>query len=381
MKKVLFAAVLAAFCVAACRQQPEPAGPQLTKSGLDPASFVADVDGVQTGLYTLTNENGVEVCITNFGGRIVSIMVPDRDSVWRDVVLGFDNIEDYRTIPSDFGATIGRYANRIANGKFTLDGKKYTLPTNNNGHTLHGGPEGWQYKPFTAEEVLDNALQLKYVSKDGEMGFPGEVTVYVFFTLTDRNSLIIDYLARTDSPTVINMTNHAYFNLSGDPTQPITDHILFLNADKTTPVDEWLIPNGREAKVAGTPFDFRTPKPIGQDIDADNQQIRFGRGYDHNWILNDPDKIQRKAATLVCPKTGISLDIVTTEPGIQVYTGNFLDGTVAGKDSTAYQFRTAVCLETQHFPDSPNKPRFPSTVLRPGTKFESSTTYHFSIVK
>ena len=380
MKKLLFAVALAALCVASCKQ-PEPQC-TLTKSGLDPENFVAEVDGVQTGLYTLTNSNGVEVCITNFGGRIVSIMVPDRDSVWRDVVLGFDNIEDYRNVPTDFGATIGRYANRIANGKFKLDGKEYTLPTNNNGHTLHGGPEGWQYKPFTVEDVAENSLQLKYVSKDGEMGFPGEVTVFVFFTLTDRNALTIDYVARTTAPTVINLTNHAYFNLSGDPTKPITDHLLYLNADKTTPVDQWLIPNGKEAKVAGTPFDFRTLKPIGQDIDADNEQLRFGLGYDHNWILNQSkDGSRKSAAALICPETGISLHIFTTEPGIQVYTGNVLDGTVCGKDSTFYQRRTAVCMETQHFPDSPNKPKFPSTVLRPGTKFESSTTYRFGIVK
>ena len=380
MKKLFFVAAAVALCMISCKQQPEPVDVH-TLSGLDPADFVAEVDGVQTGLYTLTNGNGVEVCITNFGGRIVSIMVPGRDSVMRDVVLGFDNIEDYRTIPSDFGATIGRYANRIANGKFKLDGKEYTLPTNNNGHTLHGGPEGWQYKPFTVEDASENTLQLKYVSKDGEMGFPGEVTAFVFFTLTNSNSLIIDYVVRTTAPTVVNMTNHSYFNLSGDPTKPITDHLLWLNADKTTPVDEWLIPTGKEAKVAGTPFDFRKLKPIGQDIDADNPQIRFGRGYDHNWILNDQKDVKRNAATLVCPATGIALHVATTEPGIQVYTGNFLDGTVVGKDSTAYQCRTAVCLETQHFPDSPNKPKFPTTVLRPGTKFESSTTYHFSIAK
>ena len=376
MKKLFFALALAAVCLVSCKKEPES---NLTLSGLDPANFVAEVDGAETGLYTLTNSNGMEVCITNFGGRIVSVMVPDRDSVMRDVVLGFDNIQDYMTIPSDFGATIGRYANRIANGRFTLDKQTYELPTNNNGHTLHGGPEGWQYKVFSVEDVSQNSLQLKYVSKDGEMGFPGEVTAYVFFTVTDRNSIIIDYMARTMAPTVINMTNHSYFNLSGDPSQPITDHLLYLNADQTTPVDEWLIPTGKIVKVADTPFDFRTPKPIGQDIDADNEQIRFGRGFDHNWILNTEGSLKKVAATLVCPKTGIELRVFTSEPGIQVYTGNFLDGTVAGKDSTAYQFRTAVCLETQHYPDSPNEPQFPSTELRPGTKFESSTVYRFGI--
>ena len=379
MKKLLFAFALAALCLVACKQQPEPVDPH-TKSGLDPADFVAEVNGTETGLYTLTNANGMEVCITNFGGRIVSVMVPDRDSVWRDVVLGFDNIQDYINVPSDFGATIGRYANRIANGRFKLDRKVYELPTNNNGHTLHGGPEGWQYKPFTVMSHSDNALQLQYVSKDGEMGFPGEVTAFVFFTLTDHNSLVIDYMARTTAPTVINMTNHSYFNLSGDPTQPITDHLLFLNADKTTPVDEWLIPTGKIVKVAGTPFDFTSPKPIGQDIDADNAQIRYGRGFDHNWILNTEGSLKKVAATLVCPKTGIELRVFTSEPGIQVYTGNFLDGTVVGKDSTVYNHRTAVCLETQHYPDSPNKPQFPSTELRPGQRFESSTVYKFNVL-
>ena len=379
MRRFMFAMCLAFLCLASCQEkQQEPA---LTRSGLDPGRFVTQIGDVTTGLYTLTNKSGMEVCITNFGGRIVSIMVPDKDSVYRDVVLGFDNVQDYINIPSDFGATIGRYANRIANGRFTLDGKAYTLPTNNNGHTLHGGPEGWQYKPFTVEDVSENALQLSYVCADGEMGFPGQVKLTVFFTLTDLNSLVIDYLARTDAPTVVNFTNHAYFNLSGDPTRPITDHVLYLNADQTTPVDEWLIPNGKFAKVAGTPFDFTTPKPIGQDIDADNEQIRFGRGFDHNWVLNTGGNLGVKAASVVCPASGIGLDIRTSEPGIQVYTGNFLDGTVAGKDSTAYAFRTAVCLETQHFPDSPNHPNFPSTVLRPGEKFESSTSYTFYVVR
>ena len=376
MKKLLFVLALSSLLFAACKK-----GPALTKSGLDPQKFVTEVDGVTTGLYTLTNANGMEVCITNFGGRIVSIMVPDKNGVLRDVVLGFDNVQDYIDVPSDFGATIGRYANRIGNGRFTLDGKEYTLPRNNNGHTLHGGPQGWQYRPFQVASVSDNSLQLNYISEDGEMGFPGKVNVTVFFTLTDRNSISIDYLARCTAPTVINMTNHSYFNLSGDPTQPVTDHSLALTASRTTPVDEWLIPTGEFASVTGTPFDFRIPKPIGQDIDADDEQLRFGRGYDHNWVLDTPAGMKTLAATLFCPSTCILLSIFTSEPGIQVYTGNFLDGTVTGKHGTAYQFRTAVCLETQHYPDSPNKPQFPSTVLRPGEKFESSTLYKFDVLK
>ena len=374
MKKFVFACAALLLLVGACKKAP------ITQSGLDPARFTAQVGDKTTGLYTLTNESGMEVCITNFGGRIVSVRVPGKDSLMHDVILGFDNIQDYMNVPSDFGATIGRYANRIANGKFTLDGQEYTLPKNNNGHTLHGGPEGWQYRVFDVENADKNYLQLGYVSEDGEMGFPGKVKVTVFFTLGRDNSLNIAYVARSEAPTVINMTNHSYFNLSGDPTRPITDHVLYLNSDQTTTVDEWLIPTGEFADVAGTPFDFNTPKPIGQDIDAENEQISFGRGYDHNWVLKMEGRGEEKAASLLCPATGIAVDVYTSEPGIQVYTGNFLDGTVTGKGATVYNHRTAVCLETQHYPDSPNKPQFPSTELRPMQKFSSSTTYKFYVV-
>ena len=375
MKKFVIACAALLLLVGACKKAP------ITQSGLDPARFTAQVGDKTTGLYTLTNESGMEVCITNFGGRIVSILVPGKDTLMHDVVLGFDNIQDYMTVPSDFGATIGRYANRIANGKFTLDGQEYTLPQNNNGHTLHGGPEGWQYRVFDVENASADYLQLGYVSEDGEMGFPGKVKVTVFFTLGKDNALNIAYVARSEAPTVINMTNHSYFNLSGDPTRPITDHVLYLNSDQTTTVDEWLIPTGEFADVAGTPFDFNTPKPIGQDIDAENEQIAFGRGYDHNWVLKTEGRGEEKAASLLCPTTGIAVDVYTTEPGIQVYTGNFLDGTVTGKGETVYNQRTAVCLETQHYPDSPNKPQFPSTELRPMQKFSSSTTYKFYVVE
>ena len=378
MKKFVFAIALAGLCLAACKEKE----PVLTQSGLDPTRFVAQVGDVATGLYTLTNSQGMEVCITNFGGRIVSIMAPGKDGQMHDVVLGFDNVQDYINVPSDFGATIGRYANRIANGKFTLDGVEYTLPQNNNGHTRHGGPKGWQYCPFTVDTAEPGFLQLSYESQDGEMGFPGKVKATVFFTLSDKNALAIDYVARCEAPTVINMTNHSYFNLSGDATRPVTDHLLYLNADQTTTVDEWLIPTGGFAKVAGTPFDFNTPKPIGRDIDTEgDEQLKFGRGYDHNWVLKTGGDLKEKAASLICPASGIGIDVYTTEPGIQVYTGNFLDGTVTGKGGTVYQHRTAVCLETQHYPDSPNKPDFPSTVLRPGETFESTTVYKFNVVQ
>ena len=368
---------LASLLAVSCEKGPKPF---VTLSGLHSENFVTTIGDQTTELFALTNDNGMEVCITNFGGRIVSIMVPDKDTVMRDVVLGFDNVQDYINVPSDFGASIGRYANRIANGKFTLDGVEYTLPTNNNGHTLHGGPEGWQYKVYTVEDHRSDYLQLGYTSEDGEMGFPGKVKVTVFFLLTANNELAISYVARSEAPTVVNFTNHSYFNLSGDPTKPITDHVLAINASQTTPVDELLIPNGKFAKVDGTPFDFRTPKPIGQVIEAENEQLTFGRGYDHNWVLDSKGDATKPAAMLVCPETGICLAVFTTEPGIQVYTGNFLDGTVTGKGGIAYPFRSAVCLETQHFPDSPNKDNFPSTVLRPGEKFETRTTYRFSVL-
>ena len=377
MKKLFFALALASMLMVSCGKGPKPFKSQ---SGLRSRDFVTKIGDQKTNLFALTNENGMEVCITNFGGRIVSIMVPDRDSVMRDVVLGFDNIKDYINIPSDFGATVGRYANRIANGKFTLDGTEYTLPTNNNGHTLHGGPEGWQYKVFTVQGQETNYLQLGYTSEDGEMGFPGKVTVTVFFFLDENNTLTVNYVARTEAPTVINLTNHSYFNLSGDPSKPVTDELLAIKASRTTPVDEFLIPTGEIVSVEGTPFDFRTPKVIGQDIDADNEQIAFGRGYDHNWIIDTEDNPNDVAAMLYCHETGINLVVRTTEPGIQVYSGNFLDGTVTGKHGIAYPCRAAICLETQHFPDSPNKPQFPSTVLRPGRVFQSTTSYTFDIV-
>lgn len=368
-----------------------------TRSGLAPDRFQGAYEGQPTALYTLTNTRGMEVCITNFGGRIVSLSVPDRNDTLRDVVLGFDNIRDYETIPSDFGACIGRYANRLDHGLITIDGTTYRLATNNYGHTLHGGPTGWQYRVYNAEQVDSHTLRLSIVSPDGDNGFPGTVHAACTYTLSDDNTLRIDYSATTDAPTVINMTNHAYFNLSGNGANNILSHTLWLNARQMTPVDSTFMTTGEIVDIpSGDPFDFYTaPKPIGQDILADNLQLRNGHGYDHNFVLSHADNTPTDAqltrtatqaddqlthaATLYCPATGIALDVLTTEPGIQVYSGNFLDGTVIGKRGEVYACRNAVCLETQKYPNTPNNPAWPSATLRPGEEYRSTTLFHFSV--
>lgn len=354
-----------------------------TCSGLHADLFKDSVNGAETALYTLKNTAGMEVCITNYGGRIVSILVPDKNGKMQDVVLGFGNIKDYETIPSDFGACIGRYANRIKNGKITIDGTTYTLQTNNFGHTLHGGPTGWQNKVYQAEQLDDHTLRLTIVSEDGDNGFPGQVTAECLYTLDDENTLHIAYSATTDAPTVINMTNHSYFNLTGNGNENILAHELWLNANKMTPVDETFMTTGEIADIAqGDAFDFYTaPKMVGKDIEADNAQLHNGKGYDHNWVLQPKETKQglNLAATLYCAATGIQLDVLTDEPGIQVYTGNFLDGTVKGKRGEVYGLRNAICLETQKYPDTPNKPTWPSAILRPGEKYESHTDFRFSV--
>ena len=333
-------------------------------------------------LYTLKNDSGMQVSITNYGGRIVSLLVPDREGNLRDVVLGFDNLEDYypERNETDFGASIGRYANRIKDGRITVDGKEYQLPQNNFGHCLHGGTRGWQYQFYNAVEVTENSLKLERISPDGDQNFPGNVKAYVTFTLTDGNALDIRYEATTDAPTVINMTSHAYFNLSGDPANhSICDDELYINASAFTPVDDTFMTTGEIWPVEGTPMDFRTPKLIGQDIDADYEQLRNGHGYDHNWVLDSACDDTVVAAELYCPATGIDLKVYTDEPGIQVYAGNFLDGTVTGKGGVVYQRRTAICLETQKYPDTPNKPEWPSALLRPGETYTSHCVFEFGI--
>ena len=363
--------------LASCGQQPQS---NLTKSGLDPQKFVTEVNGKPTGLYTIKNSNGMEVCVTNFGGRIVSIMVPDRNGTYQDVVLGFDSIADYINKPSDFGAAIGRYANRINKGIIVLDGDSIQLPVNNFGHCLHGGPKGWQYQVYEGQQVNDSTLTMTMHSPDGDENFPGAVTAVVTYALTADNAIDIKYEATTDKKTVINMTNHSYFNLSGDPSQPATDHILYVNADNYTPVDSTYMTTGEIAPVKDTPMDFTTPKAVGQDIDKfDFVQLKNGNGYDHNWVLNTNGDIQQLAAKLTSPVSGISLEVCTNEPGIQVYSGNFLDGTLSGKKGVVYNKRASVCLETQHYPDSPNKPEWPSVILEPGQTYQSECIFKFTV--
>ena len=376
MKKLCVWAV-AALLMAACTPKAEKA----TDSGLLQSNFQMEVNGKKTDLYTLRNKNNMEVCITNFGGRIVSVMVPDKDGQMRDVVLGFDSIQDYVSKPSDFGASIGRYANRINQGKFTLDGTEYQLPQNNYGHCLHGGPQGFQYRVFDAVQPNPQELELTYVAEDGEEGFPGNITCKVLMKLTDDNAIDIRYEAETDKPTIVNMTNHSYFNLDGDAARNEA-HLLTIAADYYTPVDTTFMTTGEIAPVEGTPMDFRTPTPVGARInDYDFVQLKNGNGYDHNWVLNTKGDVTRKCATLESPLTGIVLDVYTNEPGIQVYAGNFLDGSLTGKKGITYNQRASVCLETQKYPDTPNKPEWPSAVLRPGEKYMSQCIFKFSVNK
>ena len=376
MKKLCVWAV-AALLMAACTPKAEKA----TDSGLLQSNFQMEVNGKKTDLYTLRNKNNMEVCITNFGGRIVSVMVPDKDGQMRDVVLGFDSIQDYVSKPSDFGASIGRYANRINQGKFTLDGTEYQLPQNNYGHCLHGGPQGFQYRVFDAVQPNPQELELTYVAEDGEEGFPGNITCKVLMKLTDDNAIDIRYEAETDKPTIVNMTNHSYFNLDGDAARNEA-HLLTIDADYYTPVDSTFMTTGEIAPVEGTPMDFRTPTPVGARInDYDFVQLKNGNGYDHNWVLNTKGDVTRKCATLESLLTGIVLDVYTNEPGIQVYAGNFLDGSLTGKKGITYNQRASVCLETQKYPDTPNKPEWPSAVLRPGEKYMSQCIFKFSVNK
>ena len=358
---------------------------QTTASGLNTAAFDSVVNNIPVKLFQLKNSNGMEVDITNFGGRVVSICVPDRDGKTQDVVLGFDNLKQYTDIensPSDFGAAIGRYANRINKGQITIEGQTIQLPTNNFGHCLHGGPMGWQYQVYEAEQLNDSTLRLTMNSKDGDMKFPGNVKAIVTYTVTGDNALDIAYEATTDKTTVINMTNHSYFNLSGDPTQTILEDSLYVNASNFTPVDDTYMTTGEIKSVEGTLFDFTKMKTIGQDITDENlkndEQLRNGNGYDHNWVLDTKGDDKVPAAILKSAKSGIMLTVYTNEPGIQVYTGNFLDGKAHGKHDIDYQQRTAICLETQKYPDTPNKPEWPSATLKPGETYKSHCVFKFS---
>ena len=353
--------------------------------GLDPADFEMEIDGKQTKFYTLTNINGIEVTFTNFGQRLISLYVPDKDGKFADIVLGPSNLEGFRAPGGGFfGAVVGRYGNRIGKAEFELKGTKYSLAKNNGENHLHGGIKGFNAVVWDVEEVTGNSIIFSRTSPDMEEGYPGNLQVVVSYRLTEDNELKIDYQATTDKTTVVNLTHHSFFNLAGEAAGNIGEHLMMINADAFTPVDEGLIPTGEIRKVEGTPFDFREAKPIGRDIDADNEQIKFGKGYDHNFVLNDQptnDDGLALAARVTEPGSGRTMEVYTNEPGVQFYTGNFMDGSYIGKSGKPYVFRGTFCLETQHFPDSPNKPDFPSTVLGPGEIYNSSCTYKFGVQK
>ena len=341
-------------------------------------------DGQAVDLYTFSNASGMEVRAMTYGGIILSIKVPDRNGKFDDVTLGFDSLEPYLANSTFFGALVGRYGNRIGKARFKLDGKEYKLAVNNGPNALHGGLKGfdkviWQAESFDKPEGV--GVVFRYTSPDGEEGYPGTLQVLVTYTLTDKNELTLDYHATTDKATPVNLTNHAFFNLAGPGVRDILDHQMMINADNTTPVDITLIPTGEIKSVEGTPFDFRKPTAIGARIDANDQQIKYGPGYDHNFVLNRKGEGLSLAARVAEPTTGRVMEVSTTEPAVQFYTGNFLDGTLTGKGGHVYKRRYAFCLETQHFPDSPNKPSFPSTILKPGETYTSKTVYAFSVEK
>jgi aldose 1-epimerase len=345
-------------------------------------AFQDSIDGKMTDLYILKNKNGITAAVTNYGGRLVGLWVPDKNGKMTDVVVGFASVQQYVNATEPyFGATIGRYGNRIAKGKFLLDGKQYTLFKNNGPNTLHGGKKGFQYVVWDAKQPNDSTLELHYLSKDMEEGFPGNLDVKVTYTLTGNNEVRFDYVATSDKKTVVNLTNHSFFNLNGEGSGTINNHVLQVNANQYTPVDSTLIPLGKHENVKGTPFDFTTPTAIGARInDSLNTQLKFGKGYDHNFVLNTVTGI-KQAAVIIGDQSGIVMTILTPEPGLQFYGGNFMQSKNIFKSGSKDDFRTAFCLETQHFPDSPNQPGFPTTVLEPGATYQTSSLYQFSIKK
>lgn len=363
--------------LASCTQPGQPT----VESKLTRQSFGKTAEGQEIDLYTLRNTGGMEAAITNYGAILVSLKVPDRSGKIEDVVLGFDSLDGYLGTHPYMGAVVGRYGNRIGKGVFTLNGVKYTLARNRSGNHLHGGNRGFDKQVWTARETTRDgapAVEFTYVSPDGEEGYPGTLTARVTYSLSASNELRLDYEASTDKDTVVNLTNHTYFNLTGQGEGGILGHEVMLNADRFTPADTTLLPTGELRPVDGTPFDFRKPTAIGARIENDDEQLRLAGGYDHNYVLNVSGTAPELAARVREPESGRVLEVLTTEPGVQFYTGNFLDGSVRGKGGAAYQRRYGFCLETQHFPDSPNKPRFPSTTLRAGETYRSSTIFRFS---
>ena len=350
------------------------------KIGVVKSSFGTTKDGQKVDLYTLTNANGLVAKISNYGGTVTELWVPDRDGNLGDIVLGFDNLKDYEEKSPYFGCLIGRYGNRIGKAKFTLDGTTYKLNANDGKNHLHGGVKGFDKVVWEAEPVQNSngvGLTLHYLSKDMEEGYPGNLDVTVVYTLTHKDELKIDYTATTDKPTVCNLTNHNYYNLAGQGVCSNSENQLYINADYFTPVDEGLITTGELRPVKGTPFDFTRLTAIGERIDSNDTQMKYGGGYDHNWVLNKKGKKMTLAAKVYEPTTGRIMIISTTEPGLQFYSGNFLDGTLVGKNGKVYKHRYAYCLETQHYPDSPNKPEFPTTMLRPGQTYKTTTVHKF----
>lgn len=336
-----------------------------------------EVDGKAIHLYTLKNQKGMTVTLLNWGAHVQSIVVPDKKGVFEDVTLGYDTFDEYFKDSSYYGPVVGRFGNRVANAAFKVDGEEYQLTVNNNDNQLHGGKKGLHKRVWDAK-TIDAGVVMSYLSVDGEEGYPGNLDIKVTFKLNNDNELKLTYEAETDKTTYVNLTLHTYFNLSGDAKRNILDHLLMINADKTTPVDVELIPDGSYADVAGTPFDFRRPTPIGLRVNDENEQLAFGGGYDHNWVLNDWDGSMKPQLTLYEPESGRKMTIITEEPGMQFYSGNFQDGKTMGKNGRAYQYRTGMCLEPQHFPDSPNQPNYPSTKLRPGEKYQTTSIYRFT---
>jgi aldose 1-epimerase len=383
MTRISLTALAATLTVAAgCSREESSAPVQTPRPMMSKAPFERTPDDQPVDLITLRNRNGIEIQVLSYGGIIMSLKTPDRTGAIDDIVLGFDHLKDYVEKSPYFGTLIGRYGNRIAKGKFTLDGQTYTLATNNDANHLHGGIKGWD-KVVWGSEMFQNAggvgVILTYTSKDGEEGYPGTVKARVTYSLNEQDELTVDYYATTDKPTVINLTQHSYFNLAGTKANDILGHELMLNAASYTPVDAGLIPTGEIATVEGTPFDFRTSTAIGARInDPKNEQIKFGLGYDHNWVLSRNGATGLvDAAKVTEPVTGRTMTIRTTEPGIQFYAGNFLKGDLTGKGGRVYPHRSGFCLETQHYPDSPNHPKFPTTTLRPGEEYKSQTVFKF----
>jgi aldose 1-epimerase len=367
-------AVFTAACLVGCTSRTSSGPGQVSKE-----PFGTTKEGQPVELYTLRNSKGMEARICNYGGIVVSLKVPDRNGNFGDVVLGYDKLDDYIKASPYFGCLVGRYGNRIAKGKFRLGGKEYSLATNNYPNALHGGTKGfdkvvWAAKP--GQSALGPTLELRYLSKDGEEGYPGNLAVTALYTLTEDNGLRLDYTATTDKDTVVNLTHHSYFNLAGKGD--ILGHQVYLNADKFTPVDETLIPTGELRPVDATPFDFRAPAAIGARINQEDEQLKFGKGYDHNWVIKKPPGELGLMARVYEPTTGRVLEVLSTEPGLQFYCGNFLDGSNVGKGGWVYQFRNGFCMEPQHYPDSPNKPGFPSVVLKPGQQYKNTIIYRFS---